>query len=333
MRNILLVLLVARSVSAAAPPIIDMHLHAEPAATYGPPPVVICSFESWPVVDPKSGLENYGQRFNSGEWCTNPLQSARDDASLMKQSIAALEKRNVYAVASGEDPAVVKRWQAASPRIMPALGYSLTPSALDIAAVRSLFEKKEMVVFGEITNHYFGIAPDDPRFEPFWAMAEELDVPVGIHLGPGPPGTPYLAPPFANARAALHSPLTLEPVLRKHPRLRIYMMHAGWPMLDDTIVMLYTYPQLYVDIAILNHAYPIEEFYRYLKALVTAGFGKRILFGSDQMVWPQVIEVAIDRVESAPFLTAGQKRDIFYNNAARFLRLSEQEMRRHREGK
>jgi uncharacterized protein len=40
--------------------------------------------------------------------------------------------------------------------------------------------------------------------------------------------------------------------------------------------------------------------------------------------------VAIARIESAPFLSAEQKRDIFYNNAARFLRLSEEEMRRHR---
>jgi hypothetical protein len=38
------------------------------------------------------------------------------------------------------------------------------------------------------------------------------------------------------------------------------------------------------------------------------------MFGSDQMVWPG----------------AAQKRDILYNNAARFLRLSKEEMARHR---
>lgn len=30
------------------------------------------------------------------------------------------------------------------------------------------------------------------RLEPYYALAEELDVPVGIHTGLGPPGTPYL---------------------------------------------------------------------------------------------------------------------------------------------
>lgn len=45
------------------------------------------------------------------------------------------------------------------------------------------------------------------------------------------------------------------------------------------------------------------------------------MFGSDQMHWPETIGRAVDAIESAEFLTAEQKRDIFYNNAARFLRL------------
>jgi predicted TIM-barrel fold metal-dependent hydrolase len=53
------------------------------------------------------------------------------------------------------------------------------------------------------------------------------------------------------------------------------------------------------------------------------------MFGSDQMVWPGVIERSIAVIEEAPFLTESQKRDIFYNNAARFLRLSVEEIARH----
>jgi len=48
------------------------------------------------------------------------------------------------------------------------------------------------------------------------------------------------------------------------------------------------------------------------------------------MIWPRAIEVAIDTLEQAPFLTAEQKRDIFFNNAARFLRLGPQEIARMR---
>ena len=49
-----------------------------------------------------------------------------------------------------------------------------------------------------------------------------------------------------------------------------------------------------------------------------------IRIGSDQMIWPETIGMAIEAIESADFLTEEQKRDIFYNNAARFLRLDEE---------
>jgi predicted TIM-barrel fold metal-dependent hydrolase len=53
------------------------------------------------------------------------------------------------------------------------------------------------------------------------------------------------------------------------------------------------------------------------------------MFGSDQMVWPGVIEPAIAIIEEAPLLSQEQQRDIFYNNAARFLRSSKEDIARH----
>ncbi len=50
-------------------------------------------------------------------------------------------------------------------------------------------------------------------------------------------------------------------------------------------------------------------------------FGTRIMFGTDQMYWPDEIGLAVEGVDSA--------RDIFHGNAVRFFRLetrlSEQE--------
>lgn len=60
---------------------------------------------------------------------------------------------------------------------------------------------------------------------------------------------------------------------------------------------------------------------QYIRRLTRAGFGKRILFGSDQMVWPESIERSVEVIQQDPYLTAEQKRDILYNNAVRFLRL------------
>jgi predicted TIM-barrel fold metal-dependent hydrolase len=39
------------------------------------------------------------------------------------------------------------------------------------------------------------------------------------------------------------------------------------------------------------------------------------------MLWPDAILIAIGTIEQVPFLNREQKRDILYNNAARFLRL------------
>ena len=39
------------------------------------------------------------------------------------------------------------------------------------------------------------------------------------------------------------------------------------------------------------------------------------------MYWPEAIGMAVEAVDSAIFLTPSEKRDIFYNNAVRFLKL------------
>ena len=103
--------------------------------------------------------------------------------------------------------------------------------------------------------------------------------------------------------------------------MRIYVMHAGWPMLDEMVALMWAHPQVYVDVGVIDWALPRPEFHSYLRRLVDAGFGKRIMFGSDQMVWPDVIGRAIEGIESAAFLSEQQKRDILYNNAVIFFRL------------
>lgn len=79
-----------------------------------------------------------------------------------------------------------------------------------------------------------------------------------------------------------------------------------------------------------GEALPREEFHDYLRRLVRAGMAERVMFGSDQMLWPEAIEVGIEHIRSAELLTPQQKHGILYGNAARFLRLDESQIRRHR---
>jgi len=47
------------------------------------------------------------------------------------------------------------------------------------------------------------------------------------------------------------------------------------------------------------------------------------------MNWPAAIEHGVDAIESATFLGPTQKRDILYNNAARFLRFTPDQIAKH----
>ena len=261
--------------------------------------------------------------------CADPIWSPTTDVEVMNRTLDVMKRHNVIGVLSGP-AARVDAWMAAeSARFIPALhlnaGQAGAPSP-DIVRLRHA--QKRLVGARRGHQSVPGLLPDDPRMEPYWTLAEELDIPVAYHIGPGPPGAIYLGSP--NYRARLHSALTMEEVLVKHPKLRLSVMHAGFPMLDDMLAVLYAHPQVYVDVGIIVYGQPRPAFYRYLQALVDAGFGKRVMFGSDQMVWPETLERAIAVINDAPFLSAAQKRDILYNNAARFLRLSKDDIARHR---
>lgn len=324
-----LLLAAAPAASQRRPPILDMHLHAMAADQQGPPPLAMCTPMGFPAWDP---AEPYGQAFmrlQKEPPCDDPVWSPETDEELLRRTVAAMERRNVVGVVSGS-PEQVAAWHAAAPdRFMRGLILQIgdPQHGHSVDSLRALHGAGHLDVLGEVITQYAGIAPDDPRLEPYWALAEELDIPVGIHLGTGPPGAIYLG--ARNYRGRLHSALTMEEVLVRHPRLRVYLMHAGYPMIDDLLTLLYAHPQVHVDVGIIAYSQPRPAFYRFLRSIVDHGFVERVMFGSDQMVWPETMERAIDVIEEAPFLDESQKRAILYDNAARFLRLSDEEIERH----
>jgi predicted TIM-barrel fold metal-dependent hydrolase len=323
MRQLIPLAFVLASATASAeplpPPVIDMHLHAYKVGDMAGVPSCPGSRRSYYLpIDPSKPMD-----FSKLIACAVPFRAPTTDDALMRDTIAMLKKYNVrHAVASGVLPDVAK-WQAAAPeRIIPAIAFADTDtSTLPVEEYRRLHHSGAFAVFAELENEYLGIAPNDPRWEPYFAMAEDLDIPVGIHMGEGPVNSAHF-PGYEAYRVRFTSPLLLEDVLIRHPKLRIYAMHYGSPMVEQTIAMMFTYPNLYVDVACNDWLMPRAQFYSQLKQMVDAGFEKRIMFGSDQMWWPQAIGESIHSIEQAPFLSKSQKRDILYNNAARFLRLS-----------
>ena len=300
--------------------IIDMHFHAERPDAEGPPGGKFCApYEEWAPRDPGKPIEAYLDWFTGHPTCRTVLTAPTDAAELRDRGIAMLARFNMLALAGGSAETVEDFRSHANGRILPAAGFGEAADFPTIADLRRLHAAGKLAAISEITAQYAGIAPDDPRLEPYFALAEELDIPVGIHLGPGAPGTAYFATPAY--RAAAGDPFRLEPVLVRHPRLRVYAMHAGWPMGDAMIAMLFAHPQLHVDLGVLDYAYTEKAFYAYLKRFIDAGLESRVMFGSDNMVWPDSIPIAVARIQRAPFLSARQKRLILHDNAARFLRI------------
>jgi predicted TIM-barrel fold metal-dependent hydrolase len=303
-RCALVVLTICCTFSVAAPvdpeayngPIIDMHQHADAEI-----------FRD--------------KQFCFPQPCEGAPTKAKTAADLKPMTLDAMERNNIVLGVISEMPDNVLDWTASEGgRYLVGINIG-DPDEIPLDELRELFTSGQAHVLGEIFSQYEGVAINDPSLDPLFSMAHELDIPVHVHvLGIG--GS-------ADFPSDLGNPLRLVPVLRKYPDLRIYLENAGWPFLEEVTALMYQYPGVYAEVSTILHLIPRPVAHDYLRRLFENGLGKRIMFGSDQMIWPEVIDVAVDAVNSAEFLTQEQKADVFYNNAARFLRLSPKQIAAH----
>jgi predicted TIM-barrel fold metal-dependent hydrolase len=258
---------------------------------------------------------------------TGKLTGLKNGEAHLQACLAEMKRFNIVkgivSGGSGDRLGAAMHWHDSAPdRMIAAAGIrgSEDTPLPDIGVLRNAFQDGRLRVLGEVTAQYAGLSLSDPPYEPYLALAEEFDIPVALHTGMGPPGTSY--DPCCRAfRARFGNPELVEDAMNRHPKLRLNLMHAGWPYLEETLAMLNMYPQVNADLGALGWGLPRAEFNAYLGALVRAGFGKRVMFGSDHMYWPELIGMSVEAVNSATFLTPSEKRDIFYENAVHFYRL------------
>jgi predicted TIM-barrel fold metal-dependent hydrolase len=308
---------VAQNTGSDIPPVIDIHVHAMDESFPGLGPM--CPNPSgFAASDPSTQEAPFGWVL---EECTPKLYpSAKGE--YIQDVVAEWERLNVTAVVFG-DPASVKKWQDAAPgRVIPGTSFNegMTPGVrVPLEDLRKAFTEDGFKVMGEIGLQYEGLSPSDPSVDAYFALAEELDVPVGIHMGTGGSGRANVTMP--KFRGSMGDPLLLEDLLARHPKLRVQVMHAGYPMIDNMLTLLQANSHVYVDVAGLIWSYPLKEVNRYIERLVDGGFADRVMFGTDQLGWPKLMTYSISIIQNADYLTPKQKRDILYHNAARFLRL------------
>ena len=285
------------------PPVIDMHVHVYSVKSY------------------KGGTEL--------KLKDTTLLSPKNNADHIKRVLEQMKKYNiVISYASGDFESLDSLNKLYPGRFFPSceIGSSQIINNNFINRLNTKILNGEVKGIGEVICALSGIQPNDPVMDTLYRIAEVNDLPIGIHLG--------LYPSIRNPKVRLEqsNPLLLQDALRKFPKLRMNVMHAGMTLYPDELLAMFMYfPNLYADISPLTWYNDLvkESLKDFLIKAIRYGFGDRIMFGSDEMTWPDSIGLAIDYINNADFLTEIQKHDILYNNAARYLRLSEDQIREH----
>lgn len=266
-----------------------------------------------------------------------------DGDAVQREQLQELERNGVdVTVMAVTSEADVDRWQREGiivgvwvmcPRNLAEPRYKCFPESegwADPAWLEQELIAGRVHAIHELLPIYSGLSPANPRLEQYWALAETYDVPVGIHTQRGPPpgapnsmrSDPDCCPDYD---PEMGNPELLRPVLEKHPNLRIWLQHVGAGRGDyqafwsETLALLADYPNVYVDLSITNGAMPVEAYEATLRRLIDAGFGGRIMFGSDNLPIAPILE----RLNGFSWLADHQKQAILYGNAARFFRLTD----------
>jgi uncharacterized protein len=181
--------------------------------------------------------------------------------------------------------------------------YSLDPHRTSVEELPRAVEQLGVVAAGVFpAGTTPQVAIDDPGWWPFYAVCEELALPVFVNIGVPGPRWP----------AAGQHPMRLEVVCADFPELVVVTRHGGEPWVAETIALMRTWPNLhYSTSAFAPRHYPpaIIEFAngdgadRVLYAgYFPSGLSLERIFGElatlplAAEVWPQFLRTNAQRV-------------------------------------
>lgn len=248
----------------------------------------------------------------------NGLASSKTAKETLEQTIQKMNQHNIeFAVVCGSIESI-EIYTKADKRFIP--GYQDNEETLiPVNQFEEYIKSGKIKVFGEVMAVYKGKTLADPSYQPYIAICEKYGVPVGYHSGGSFPNAQNLGWP--NYRIKLGDPFLIEDVLVKYPKLKLYLMHAGENFYENTLRMMDGYPNLYADLGVEMWLHPMTKDFaiKFLKSAKEYRVLDRVMFGSDQMVWPEAITNSIDFLNALDFLTKEEKEMIFYKNAKKFL--------------
>jgi len=248
----------------------------------------------------------------------NGFESSKSAKEHLEQTIHEMDKNNVeFAVICGTIESI-NRYTRTDKRFIP--GYQdYEETLIPVKLFEEYILSGKIKVFGEVMAVYKGRTLADSVYQPYLAICEKYGIPVAYHSGGSFPNAQNLGWP--KYRIALGDPFLIEDILVKYPKLKIYLMHAGENFYENTLRMMDGYPNLYADLGdeLWLHPMTMDFAVKFLKSAKTYGLLNRVMFGSDQMLWPSAITSSINFLNSLDFLTKDEKEMILYKNASVFL--------------
>ncbi len=158
--------------------------------------------------------------------------------------------------------------------------------------------------------HWFGLAPDDAKYYPYYAKCCELDIPIMMQVG-------HSLIYSRNRRLpSVGRPICLDRVAIDFPELRLLGIHIGVPWTQEMISMAWKHENVFIGVDAYAPKHWPPEIVHYLD---TYGRGK-VLFGTD---WPVIDpERAVAEI-AALDLRPESRRALMRENALRVFRLPE----------
>jgi len=167
-----------------------------------------------------------------------------------------------------------------------------------------------------IYNH---VRANDSKIYPLYSKAEELGIPVLIHIG-------WTRPPKCKIKD--QDPLQIDDIASAFPSLRIIVAHIGFHRAFDVIMLMKKYPNLYGDLAYFQDL-PKDFIARVLVFAKKAGIINRIFWGTDYpwicpkdgISFYRSMPDYVKKLNLEPLVTKDDIENVLGNNAAHMMNL------------
>ncbi len=170
--------------------------------------------------------------------------------------------------------------------------------------------KQHGFVGAHLYPHWFGLAPDDAKYYPYYAKCCELDIPIMMQVGQN------LIYSRERRLPSVGRPICLDKVAIDFPELKLLGIHIGVPWTDEMIAMAWKHENIFIGVDAYAPKHWPSQFVRYLDS-----YGRdKVLFGTD---WPVIDpERAVREIDDLK-LRPQTMRQLMRENALRVFRLPE----------